>query len=218
MLSVVSLNTLRAVKHPAHRCLSLKTTATGSAVVSVGNEPIPWVFTPEQVEMVDSRCRRLVIPHNCHAFCTTEEGVLKNNSSCWRMISKIRLFFIFPVLLMGTNNLHAPLTKLAHALSLLLGRVVSERTRRNKGWKTCLHHVSQPDIQLSERLIPEGLSEYEHETPPSCLRSHMHQVVHYPNNVQKFGSINGCWMLGDERRNKVSDTNILFADVRLTYT
>ena len=183
--------------------LSLNTTDTGSAVVSVGKQAIPWVFTPDQVEMVDSRCRRLVLPHHCHALCTTEEGVFKNTSSCWRMVSKIRLFFMFPVLLMGTNNLHAPLTKLVHGLSLLLGRVVSEKTRHNKGWKTCFHHVSQPDIQLSERLIPESMSEYERATAPSSQRSHMHQIVHYPSCVKKFGSLNGCWMFGDERRNKV---------------
>ena len=155
--------------------------------------------------MVDSRCRRLVIPHHCHAFCTTKEGVFKNRSSCWRMVSKIRLFFMFPVLLMGTNNLHAPLTKLVHGLTLLLGRVVSEKTRRNNKWQTCFHHVSQPDIQLSERLIPESMSEYERETVPSCQRSHMHQIVHYPSCVQKFGSLSGCWMFADERRNKVRD-------------
>ena len=183
--------------------MSIQKTDTGSAVVSVGKAPIPWVFTPEQVELVDSRCRRLVVPHHCHALCTTKAGVLKDRSSCWRMVSKIRLFFMFPVLLMGTNNLHGPLTKLVHSLSLLLGRVVSERTRRNKGWKTCFHHVSQRDIRLSEQLIPESMCEYEYETAPSCLRSHMHQIVHYPDCVQKFGSLNGCWMFGDERRNKV---------------
>lgn len=184
--------------------LSIRKTDTGSAVVSVGKAPIPWVFTPEQVELVDSRCRRLVVPHHCHALCTTKAGVLKDRSSCWRMVSKIRLFFMFPVLLMGTNNLHAPLTKLAHGLTLLLGRVVSEKTRRLKKWKTCLHHVSMSDVRLSQRLIPEAMSEYEHETAPSLQRSHMHQFVHYPKCVDKMGSLNGCWMFSDERRNKVS--------------
>ena len=154
--------------------------------------------------MVDSRCRRLVIPHRCDAFCTTKEGVFKERSSCWRMASKIRLFFMFPVLLRDTNNFHAPLTKLAHGFSLLLGRVVSEKTRRNKGWKTCFHHVSQPDIALSNRLIPESMSEYERATLPSCMKSHMHQFPHYPDCVQRLGSLNGCWLFSDERRNKAS--------------
>lgn len=184
--------------------LPLNIIDTGSAVVSVGKGSIPWVLTPDQIEMVDSRCRRLVVPHHCQAFCTTKEGIFQSRSNCWRMVSKVKMFFMFPVLLMGTNNLHAPLTKLVHGLSLLLGRVVSEKTRRNRRWKTCFHHVSQPDIKLSKLLIPESMSEYEREVAPSCLRSHMHPVVHYPKCVHKFGSLNGCWMFGDERRNKVS--------------
>ena len=31
----------------------------------------------------------------------------------------------------------------------------------------------------------------------------MHQIVHYPRCVDLFGTLAGCWMFGDERRNKL---------------
>lgn len=179
------------------------TTDTGAAAISVGKGKIPWVFTAEQIELVDSRCRRVVMPHNCHAWCTTKEGLLKKTQTCWRMVSKIRVFFMLPVLFRGTNSLHKPLTKLVHALRLLLGRVVTEKHRRRKRWMTCFHHISQQDLQLATRLIPESMVEYKQATPPSSAKSHMHQIVHYPRCVDFFGSLSGCWMFGDERRNKV---------------
>ena len=179
------------------------TTDTGAAVISVGEGKLPWVFTPEQRELVDSRCRRVVMPHNCHAWCTTKEGILKNTQTCWRMVSKILVFFMLPVLFRGTVDLHRPLTKLVHALRLLLGRVISEKHRRRKGWLTCFHHISSQDLKLARRLVPESMSEYVNVTPPSCAVSHMHQIVHYPRCVDLLGSLSGCWMFGDERRNKV---------------
>ena len=101
-------------------------------MISVGEGKIPWVFTHEQRELVDLRCRRVVMPHNSHAWCTTEEGILKNTQTCWRMVSKILVFFMLPVLFRGTVDLHKPLTKLNHALRLLLGRVVSEKFQFQK--------------------------------------------------------------------------------------
>ena len=182
------------------------TTDTGTAVISVGEGKIPWVFTSEQRELVDSRCRRMVMPHNIHAWCTTKEGVLQNKSTCWRMVSKFLVFFMLPVLFRGTNALHKPLTKLVYSLKLLLGRVVSEKHRRRKGWLTCFHHVPGPDLELAKRLVPESMSEYSNVTPPSCQRSHMHQIVHYPDNVDLHGPLSGGWMFCDERRNKVTLT------------
>ena len=34
---------------------------TGTAVISVGKGPIPWVLTNDQVVMFNNRCKRLVI-------------------------------------------------------------------------------------------------------------------------------------------------------------
>ena len=59
---------------------------TGTAVVSVGKGPIPWVLTNEQVIVFNSRCKRLVIPAHMQAFCTTESGIFDDNSSCWRLV------------------------------------------------------------------------------------------------------------------------------------
>ena len=158
---------------------------------------------------MDSRCRRVVMPHNCAAWCTTKEGLLENRSSCWRMVSKITVFFMLPVLFRGTGDLVDPLAKLVYALRLLLGHVVSEKRRRSKGWLTCFHHISREDLALATRLIPESMSEYAKVTPPSAKRSHMHQIVHYPWSVDLFGSLSGSWMFTDERRNKVFDNHPL---------
>ena len=119
------------------------------------------------------------------------------------MISKIRVFFMFPVLFRGTGDLVDPLTKFVYSLRLLLGRVVSEKRRRDKGWLTCFHHISQSDLALASILLPESMCEYVRVTPPSIQKSHMHQFVHYPASVDKFGSLAGGWMFADERRNKV---------------
>ena len=59
---------------------------TGTAVVSVGKGPIPWVLTDDQLVMVNNRCRRLVIPPYVHAFCTTKQGLFDDKSSCWRLV------------------------------------------------------------------------------------------------------------------------------------
>ena len=45
---------------------------TGTAVVSVGKGPTPWVLTNEQVIVFNSRCKRLVI--HMQAFCTADTG------------------------------------------------------------------------------------------------------------------------------------------------
>ena len=60
---------------------------TGTAVISVGKGPIPWVLTDEQVLMINNRFRRLVLPPYVHVFCTTEEGLFDDKSSCWRLVS-----------------------------------------------------------------------------------------------------------------------------------
>ena len=61
-------------------------TDTGTAVVSVDYPPIPWVFTKEQIALVDSRCKRIVLPPNCPAFCTTKAGIFEDPSSNWRLV------------------------------------------------------------------------------------------------------------------------------------
>ena len=48
------------------------------------------------------------------------------------------------------------------------------------------------------------MSEFAKATPPSSHKSHMHQIVHYARCVKALGPLNGCTMLSDERRNKVS--------------
>ena len=64
---------------------------TGTAVVSVGKGPIPWVLTNDQVVMFNNRCKRLVIPMHVQAFCTTEAGLFDDNSSCWRLVGVVWL-------------------------------------------------------------------------------------------------------------------------------
>ena len=59
---------------------------TGTAVISVGKGPIPWVLTHDQVVMFNNRCKRLVIPKHVQAFCTTEAGIFDDHSSCWRLV------------------------------------------------------------------------------------------------------------------------------------
>ena len=111
---------------------------------------------------------------------------------------------MLPVLFFETiPALYQALTKLVHAITLLLGRVASERMRRTKGYRTCFHHVLKDDVQRAELLIPEGLSELELTTPPSASKSHAHHIVHYPRCVDLLGPLSGQWMFGDERRNKV---------------
>ena len=58
---------------------------------------------------------------------------MENRQPCWRMVSKIRVFFMLPILFRGISTLVDPLTKLAYGLRLLLGRVVCEKQRRDKG-------------------------------------------------------------------------------------
>ena len=140
-------------------------TDTGSAVVTRGKAKIPWVFTPAQRETVDSRCRKVVMPHKIAAWCSTKEGLLQNGQRCWRMVSKMGVFFMFPVLFRGTNALVPPLTKLVYSIRLLLGRVVSEKKRRGKGWQSCFNHVFQDDLRLAKRLMPESMSEYKKVNP-----------------------------------------------------
>ena len=128
---------------------------TGTAVTSVGKGPIPWVLTDGQVLMFNNRCRRLVIPPYVHAFCTTKQGLFDDKSSCWRMISKMQVFMMLPVLLLGmvpalhrsliqitltltltltlNPNPNRSLIKIVQGIILLNGRVISERVRRAKG-------------------------------------------------------------------------------------
>lgn len=51
--------------------------------------------------------------------------------------------------------------------------------------------------------MPESLSELEREMPESSMKPHVHPMVHYPKCVQTLGPLTLCWILGDERRNKV---------------
>ena len=71
-------------------------------------------------------------------------------------------------------------------------------------YKTCFHHVFPRDIVESKLLLPEGMSQFGKATPASTHKSHMHNIVHYPRCVNALGPLNGCTMLSDERRNKVS--------------
>lgn len=58
--------------------------ATGTAVISVGKGPIPWVLTNEEMIIVNNRFKRLVIPPHVDAFCTAGSGLFEDKSSCWR--------------------------------------------------------------------------------------------------------------------------------------
>ena len=177
---------------------------TGTVVLGRTYPAAPWVLTKEEINLVDTRCKNLVLPPNCAAFCTTKAGIFKDKSSFWRMSSKLQVFMMLPVLFMGTGTtLYEPLTKLAHAIVLLTGRVISERFRRTHGYGTCINHVFTADVELCKELVPEALSEFERATLPSSHKSHVHQIVHYPKCVDLLGSLSGQWMFGDERRNKV---------------
>ena len=76
---------------------------------------------------------------------------------------------MLPVIFRGTVTLVVPLTKLVYSIRLLLGRVVSEKFRRNKGWQTCFNHVSRDDLRLARGLMPESMSEYEKVSKPQTL-------------------------------------------------
>ena len=125
---------------------------TGTAVLGYKRPPIPWMLTKIEVSVVNERFRSVVIPHGVHAFCTFKEGLLENRytcvcvptpssnvvpivsynrSSCWRMISKIQVFMMIPVMFRGTvPGLLSGLTRLVYAIMLMCGRVISERKRR----------------------------------------------------------------------------------------
>lgn len=68
---------------------------------------------------------------------------------------------------------------------------------------TCFHHIGPTDTDLAEKHMSEGLSVCEKKLPPSALKPHVHPMVHYPRCVDIFGPLPHCWILGDERRNKV---------------
>ena len=130
------------------------------------------------------------------------------------MRSKLQVFLMLPVLFLATiPSLYDPLTKLAHGVVLLIGRVISERFRRDKGYRTCFNHVFQDDIKLSKSHITEGLSEFAQATPPSSHKSHLHHIVHYPACVDLLGPLSGQWLFGDERRNKVHSLHDLNVNI-----
>ena len=64
---------------------------TGAAILKETYPPIPWVLTKEEISLVDSRFRRLVVPHGVHAFCTFKEGLLENRTSCWRFVTTLTM-------------------------------------------------------------------------------------------------------------------------------
>ena len=177
---------------------------TGTAVISVGKGRIPWVFTKQELALVDSRFRGLVIPFGVTAFCTTKKGVLQDPSSSWRMTSRMHIFNLLPVLFMDTYPaMYASLVKLVYAVTLLRGRCITEGMRRRLGYKTCFNHVFPRDINKARLLMPESLSEFANATSTSTQKSHLHHFVHYPDSVDTFGNLEAYWMCGDERRNKV---------------
>ena len=51
--------------------------------------------------------------------------------------------------------------------------------------------------------MSEALCICEKKLPPSSMKPHVHPMVHYPRCVSIFGPLPHCWILGDERRNKV---------------
>ena len=63
---------------------------TGTAVLGVDYPHIHWMMTETEIEMVNDRSRRFVIPHNIHAFCTYTEGLMKDRSACWRLVQMNR--------------------------------------------------------------------------------------------------------------------------------
>ena len=106
---------------------------------STSYPPIPWMFSNEQISLVDTRSRKIVLPPNCPSFCTTKAGIYEDTSSFWRMSSKLQVFLMLPVLFMGTiPTIYTPLSKLVHGIVLLIGRVVCERFRRLKKYVTVL--------------------------------------------------------------------------------
>ena len=68
---------------------------------------------------------------------------------------------------------------------------------------TCFHHIGPNDPGLADRMMTEGLCICEKTLPPSAMKPHVHPLVHYPRCVDVFGPLPHCWILGDERRNKV---------------
>ena len=72
---------------------------------------------------------------------------IERTAITFRMSSKLQVFLMLPVLFMGTvPTLYHPLTKLAHAVVLLIGRVMSERFRRANGYVCelrCAMYVSR---------------------------------------------------------------------------
>ena len=126
---------------------------TGGSILRTSFPPIPWVLTKEEISLVNSRFRRLVVPHGVHAFCTMKEGLLENRTSCWRfvitlnmnttqnvtssihyihrMVSKLQVFLMLPTMFLGTvPELLSGLSKVVYSIILMSGRVICERKRR----------------------------------------------------------------------------------------
>ena len=119
------------------------------------------------------------------------------------MRSKLQVFLMLPVLFMATiPSLYDPLTKLAHGVVLLIGRVISERFRRDKGHRTCFNHVFQDDIKLSKLHITEGLSEFAQATPRALINhictilcTTQHALICWDRCL-----VNGCSEMREETR------------------
>ena len=81
---------LKLARYTHNRFLTFINTrvlATGTAILSMDYPSIPWVFTKEQINLVDTRCKRIVLPSNCPAFCTTKAGIFEDSSAFWRLVS-----------------------------------------------------------------------------------------------------------------------------------
>ena len=176
---------------------------------------------------MDARCKRIVLPPNCAAFCTTKAGIFEDTTSFWRMSSKMQVFLMLPVLFMGTvPSLYNPLTKLAHGVILLIGRVISERFRRSKGYVALLVYSCAPyrcittftphltgtehvSIMCSPMILKRPIRSFQKECPSSHRRrprvpiNHMHTTLCTTRNAlicSRHCLDNGCSEMREETR------------------
>ena len=90
LLHSINSMCLKLARYTHNRFLTFINTrvlATGTAILSMDYPSIPWVFTKEQINLVDTRCKSIVLPSNCPAFCTTKAGIFEDSSAFWRLVS-----------------------------------------------------------------------------------------------------------------------------------
>ena len=90
----------------------------------------------------------------CESAC---EGFhIIHHTISFRMISKMQVFMMLPVLLLGTvPTIQRSLTTIVHGIKLLDGRVISERVRRDNGSYACVVSVGIPSNPISNVLCAD---------------------------------------------------------------